>query len=166
MFNLVLLLTILSMFVVTTMAFLNVSDLSVLICYIIYEPYREQWQIKIYLKKHLEIKKLIMDRVKLKCLIIMLKNTLEIIQFICGSIKVKHVLKMLKITFRSMNSINPNDFSKNIISLLKFPLLHFAYFPKPKTVSRVRRSDFDPPPYGFSKKAFFREGDPLFFYGY
>ena len=106
-----------------------------------------------------------MDRVKLKC-VIMLKNTLEIIQFICDSVKVKHVLKMLKITFRSMNSINLNDFSKNIISLLRFPLLHFAYFPNPKNASRVRRSDFDPPPCGFSKKVFSRECDPLFFYGY
>ena len=107
-----------------------------------------------------------MDRVKLKCVIKMLKNTLEIIQLIGDSIKVKHVLEMFKIIFRSMNSINLNDFSKNIISLLRFPLLHFAYFPNPKNASRVRRSDFDPPPCGFSKKVFSREGETLFFYGY
>ena len=107
-----------------------------------------------------------MDRVKLRCFIKMLKNTLEIIQLIGNSIKVKRVLEMLKITFRSMNSINLNDFSKNIIRLLRFPLLHFAYFPNPKNASRVRRSDFDPPPCGFSKKVFSREGETLFFYGY
>ena len=77
-----------------------------------------------------------MDRVKLKCVIKMLKNTLEIIQLICNSIKVKRVLEMLKITFRS---INLNDFSKNIISLLIFPPLHFAYFPNTKNASRERR---------------------------
>ena len=107
-----------------------------------------------------------MDRVKLKCVIKMLKNTLEIIQLIGDSIKVKHVLEMLKITFRSMNSVNLNDFSKNIIILLSIPLLHFAYFPDPKNASRVRRGDFDPPPCGFSKKVFSREGETLFFYCY
>ena len=107
-----------------------------------------------------------MDRVKLKCVIKMLKNTLKIIQLIGDSIKVKHVLEMLKITFRSMNSVNLNDFSKNIIILLRFPLLHFAYFPNPKNASRVRKGDCDPPPCGFSKKVFSREGETLFFYGY
>ena len=107
-----------------------------------------------------------MERVKLKCFIKLLKNTLEIIQLIGDSIKVKHVLEMLKITFRSMNSINLNDFSKNIISLLRFPLLHCDYFPNPKNASRVRMGDCDPPPCGFSKKVFSREGETLFFYCY
>ena len=104
-----------------------------------------------------------MDRVKLKCVIKMLKNTLKIIQLIGDSIKVKHVLEMLKITFRSMNSVNLNDFSKNMISLLRFSLLHFAYFPNPKNASRVRRGDCDPPPCCFSKNVFSREGETLFF---
>ena len=96
-----------------------------------------------------------MDRVRLKCVVKMLKNTLEIIQLVGDSIKVKHVLEMLKITFRSMNSINLNDFSINIISLLRFPLLHFAYFPNPKNASRVRRGDFDPSTMCFFQKGIF-----------
>ena len=108
-----------------------------------------------------------MVRVKLKCVIKMSKNTLEIIQLIGDCVKAKRVLGMLKITFRSMNPINLNDFSKNIISLMRFPFLHFAYFPNPKNASRVRKGDFDPPPpCGFSKKVFSREGETLFFYGY
>ena len=103
-----------------------------------------------------------MDRVKLKCVIKMLKNTLEIIQLICNSIKVKRVLEMLKITFRS---INLNDFSKNIISLLRFPPLHFAYFPNPKNASRVRRGWFWRPPYlaVFPKRYFLERVKPFFF---
>ena len=103
-----------------------------------------------------------MDRVKLKCVIKMLKKTLEIIQLICGSIKVKRVLEMLKITFRS---INLNDFSKNIISLLRFPPLHFAYFPNPKNASRVRRGWFWRPPYlvVFPKRYFLERVKPFFF---
>ena len=101
-----------------------------------------------------------MDRVKLKCVIKMLKKTLEIIQLICNSIKVKRVLEMLKITFRS---INLNDFSKNIISLLRFPPLHFAYFPNPKNASRVRRGWFWRPPYlvVFLKRYFLERVKPF-----
>ena len=54
-------------------------------------------------------------------------------------------------------------FPKNIISLLRFPLLHCDYFPNPKNASRVRRGDCDPPPCRFSKKVFSREGETLFF---
>ena len=107
-----------------------------------------------------------MDIVKLKCVIKMLKNTLEIIQLIGDSIKVKHVLEMFKITFRSMNFINLNDFSKNIISFLRFPLLHFAYFPNSKNASRVRKGDCDPDLVVFPKRYFLERVKPCFFYNY
>ena len=51
-------------------------------------------KLKFILKRHLETKRLIIDRVKMKC-----------------------DIKMLKNTFRSMNSINLKDFSKDIINL-------------------------------------------------
>ena len=105
-----------------------------------------------------------MDRVKLKCVIKMSKNTLEIIQLIGDCVKAKRVLGMLKITFRSMNPINLNDFSKNIISLMRFPFLHFAYFPNPKNASRVRKGDFDPPHLVvFPKRYFLERVKPCFF---